>query len=200
MSSSSEGWESDDYGWGDSLSEGDGYSVDAAEELEIAFTGYAEVLYDEDENDDRGGYSIDAAEEFDLAHTGYAEVHEGAFDGAHDPGYSSEEDDWSTDSTEQLALNTDMELLAGVMDRVRIQDVRQGPDSAPVCRSSYRHGGTVRGVGWGEGPGHSLSYTGGSSGRTYDTSAPPPQPCFNCGDDHWRRDCGHHQDRWPNGR
>lgn len=27
------------------------------------------------------------------------------------------------------------------------------------------------------------------SGRSYLTSEPPPLPCFNCGDDHWRFKC-----------
>ncbi|KAJ3095071.1 hypothetical protein HDU97_007321 [Phlyctochytrium planicorne] len=59
-----------------------------------------------------------------------------------------------------------------------------------LAYSSYRK--NASGDVLAHGPGFSPSgklYTSKGSGITYDTSRSPPRPCYNCGEDHWRKDC-----------
>ena len=74
-------------------------------------------------------------------------------------------------------------VAQNVMDDLVNALFNVGINANPVCRSTFRNNG-VRGWGWvGENRYQSRN------GRVHDTTRPPPGDCFNCGGNHWRRDC-----------
>eukprot|EP00929_Paragymnodinium_shiwhaense_P001658 TRINITY_DN101899_c0_g1_i1.p1 TRINITY_DN101899_c0_g1~~TRINITY_DN101899_c0_g1_i1.p1 ORF type:complete len:398 (-),score=83.04 TRINITY_DN101899_c0_g1_i1:446-1573(-) len=67
---------------------------------------------------------------------------------------------------------------------VHFGDSHHDPQGGYVFRSTNRDG--LRGVAWMD----NSTYRS-RAGNTFDTNQPPPQPCFNCGGDHWRKHCPH---------
>lgn len=67
-------------------------------------------------------------------------------------------------------------------------DVSRNRSGGLIFRSTHKEGMSEFGVGW---VGQS-SYKS-RAGHTYDTTKPPPQPCFNCRGNHWRKDCPRHR-------
>jgi len=87
---------------------------------------------------------------------------------------------------EQDAEEPTAEIDESVREDVQIHE------GHPVCRSTYTANGT-RGLGWKvvkskDGKTCRIYYVS-AKGNVYDTSEPPPEPCFNCGGPHWRKDC-----------
>mmetsp|Transcript_70692 Transcript_70692/g.199601 ORF Transcript_70692/g.199601 Transcript_70692/m.199601 type:complete len:276 (-) Transcript_70692:289-1116(-) len=67
------------------------------------------------------------------------------------------------------------------LENICINDVQHG-NGGLICRSTHNSNGI--GNGWN---GH--LYTSASSGRVHDSRERAPQPCYNCGEYHFRRDC-----------
>ena len=85
--------------------------------------------------------------------------------------------------------NPFLENMAEQMAGLGINDVTRGPDGSPIFRSTYAPSIGAVGLGWSPGPDGRLDQYTTRRGNTYNTNAPPPEACFNCGGAHWRLHC-----------
>ena len=72
------------------------------------------------------------------------------------------------------------------LSKIRLEDVRRGEGGKLVCRSAIGSDGV--GIGW-----RGYTYIGGESGQAYDSRKRSPEPCYNCGQYHFRRFCPYGQ-------
>jgi len=86
---------------------------------------------------------------------------------------------------QQRAGDEDNARRARYADLLRRNDPRPAHSTFVEYRNEHGQREVVAGAGWiGEN-----TYEAAGSRRTYDTTQPPPQPCFNCRGNHWRKDC-----------
>mmetsp|Transcript_30307 Transcript_30307/g.39124 ORF Transcript_30307/g.39124 Transcript_30307/m.39124 type:complete len:178 (-) Transcript_30307:194-727(-) len=104
-------------------------------------------------------------------------------------GDGNEEDNASGSLAELMSRLEIFEVKTGGGNKVeRVQSVRRDganrASSIPIYRSTYNERYNLRGSAW---VGNNMYLA--RNGNIYDTTRPPPGDCFNCGGNHWRKDC-----------
>jgi len=111
-------------------------------------------------------------------------------DNAAGDGNGNDKEDNASGSLAELMSRLEIfEVKTGGGNKVeRVQSVRRDganrASSIPIYRSTYNERYNLRGSAW---VGNNMYLA--RNGNIYDTTRPPPGDCFNCGGNHWRKDC-----------
>ncbi|KAJ0391272.1 hypothetical protein ATCC90586_010569 [Pythium insidiosum] len=89
------------------------------------------------------------------------------------------------ESTDSEREDDDDDSVDAIADAIREVNISHNPNISHSAYHRFDDGSIEVGSGFTT-PG---MYVARESGIAYDTSCDPPQPCFNCQGNHWRKDC-----------